>query len=69
MSKITPTSKGSAPTAKPNADALDTSASPITPAKIDWQIDDTGNRVPVSGEFNDVYFSHADGLAESRHVF
>lgn len=41
----------------------------ITPAKIDWQMDDTGNRVPVSGEFGDVYFSHADGLAESRHVF
>ena len=41
----------------------------ITPAKIDWQKDDTGNRVPVSGEFGDVYFSHADGLAETRHVF
>ena len=41
----------------------------ITPAKIDWQMDDTGNIVPVSGEFGDVYFSHADGLAESRHVF
>ncbi len=41
----------------------------ITPAKIDWQIDDTGNMVPVSGEFGDVYFSHANGLAESRHVF
>ena len=41
----------------------------ITPANIDWQTDDTGNRVPVSGEFGDVYFSHADGLAESRHVF
>lgn len=41
----------------------------ITPAKIDWQRDDTGNMVPVSGEFGDVYFSHADGLAESRHVF
>lgn len=41
----------------------------ITPAKIDWQTDDTGNMVPVSGEFGDVYFSHADGLAESRHVF
>ena len=25
--------------------------------------------MPVSGEFDDVYFSHADGLAESRHVF
>ncbi len=41
----------------------------ITPAKIDWQMDDTDNMVPVSGEFGDVYFSHADGLAESRHVF
>ena len=41
----------------------------ITPAKIGWQTDDTGNQVPVSGEFGDVYFSHADGLAESRHVF
>ena len=41
----------------------------ISPANIEWQIDDTGNRVPVSGEFGDVYFSHADGLAESRHVF
>lgn len=41
----------------------------ITPANIEWQTDDTGNRVPVSGEFGDVYFSHADGLAESRHVF
>ena len=41
----------------------------ITPAKIDWQTDDMGNQVPISGEFGDVYFSHADGLAESRHVF
>lgn len=41
----------------------------IKPAKIDWQTDDTGNKVPVSGEFGDVYFSHADGLAETRHVF
>ena len=40
-----------------------------TPAKIAWQTDDAGNQVPVSGEFGDVYFSHADGLAESRHVF
>ncbi|MGM8909954.1 FAD-dependent 5-carboxymethylaminomethyl-2-thiouridine(34) oxidoreductase MnmC [Psychrobacter sp. 1U1] len=44
-------------------------ASAITPAKINWQMDDTGNKVPVSGEFDDVYFSHADGLAESRYVF
>ena len=41
----------------------------ITPANIRWETDDTGNKVPVSGEFDDVYFSHADGLAESRHVF
>lgn len=41
----------------------------ISPANIEWQTDDTGNKVPVSGEFGDVYFSHADGLAESRHVF
>ena len=47
----------------------DNSLNIITPAKIDWQRDDTGNMVPVSGEFGDVYFSHADGLAESRHVF
>lgn len=45
------------------------SSNVITPAKIDWQMDDTGNMVPVSGEFGDVYFSHADGLAETRHVF
>lgn len=44
-------------------------SSNIIPAKIDWRTDDTGNKVPVSGEFGDVYFSHADGLAESRHVF
>ena len=41
----------------------------IIPAVIDWQIDDSGNSVPVSREFGDVYFSHADGLAESRYVF
>ena len=41
----------------------------ITPASINWQMDDNGNMVPVSGEFGDVYFSHADGLAETRHVF
>lgn len=41
----------------------------ITPARIGWHTDDTGNQVPISGEFGDVYFSHADGLAESRHVF
>lgn len=48
---------------------IDETLSVITPANIDWQTDDTGNKVPVSGEFGDVYFSHADGLAETRHVF
>lgn len=47
----------------------DETLSVIKPANIDWQTDDTGNKVPVSGEFGDVYFSHADGLAETRHVF
>ncbi len=49
----------------------DTTAYPnmIKPANIEWETDDTGHNVPVSGEFGDVYFSHADGLAESRHVF
>ncbi|AAZ19549.1 conserved hypothetical protein [Psychrobacter arcticus 273-4] len=41
----------------------------ISPANIEWQTDDAGNKVPVSGEFGDVYFSQADDLAESRHVF
>ncbi|MBE0443186.1 MAG: FAD-dependent 5-carboxymethylaminomethyl-2-thiouridine(34) oxidoreductase MnmC [Psychrobacter sp.] len=54
-----------APTSAQNANSLNI----ITPAKIDWQLDDTGKPVPVSGEFGDVYFSHADGLAETRHVF
>lgn len=41
----------------------------IVSARIKWQSDDSGNSVPVSGEYGDVYFSHADGLAESRYVF
>ncbi len=41
----------------------------IVPANIEWQTDDAGHKVPVSGEFGDVYFSQVDGLAESRHVF
>ncbi|MBO1530831.1 tRNA (5-methylaminomethyl-2-thiouridine)(34)-methyltransferase MnmD [Psychrobacter sp. F1192] len=49
--------------------AQNTHSDIIIPAKIVWQTDDTGNKVPVSGEFGDVYFSHADGLAESRYVF
>ncbi|WP_435979047.1 tRNA (5-methylaminomethyl-2-thiouridine)(34)-methyltransferase MnmD [Psychrobacter sp. DM4] len=41
----------------------------ITPAQVDWQSDDKGNQVPVSGEFGDVYYSQTNGLAESRYVF
>ena len=52
-----------------NSQSLKAHPSKITPANIDWQVDDTGNNVPISGEFGDVYFSHADGLAESRYVF
>ena len=62
----------SVPKETPNSPAQSKTANVlniITPAKIDWQVDDTGNQVPVSGEFGDVYFSHADGLAESRYVF
>ncbi|HCT73328.1 MULTISPECIES: tRNA (5-methylaminomethyl-2-thiouridine)(34)-methyltransferase MnmD [Psychrobacter] len=72
MSKSTYESKDiytSSSTPSKNTQLLSTHSSNITPAKIDWQMDDTGNMVPVSGEFGDVYFSHADGLAESRHVF
>jgi len=32
--------------------------------KLEWQ-----NDVPVSSRFDDPYFSFADGLAETRHVF
>ena len=65
MSTSTPKETPTTPAQSKNANALNI----ITPAKIDWQVDDTGNQVPVSGEFGDVYFSHADGLAESRYVF
>lgn len=51
------------------SDPNKTHSNVITPAKISWQNDDTGNLVPVSDTFGDVYFSHADGLAESRYVF
>ncbi|MBH0096767.1 FAD-dependent 5-carboxymethylaminomethyl-2-thiouridine(34) oxidoreductase MnmC [Psychrobacter sp. NZS113] len=62
----------SAPKETPDSPAQSKTANSlniITPAKINWQVDDTGNQVPVSGEFGDVYFSHSDGLAESRYVF
>ena len=35
------------------------------PADLDW----TADGVPVSARFDDPYFSLADGLAETRHVF
>ena len=34
-------------------------------AKLRWEDGD----VPVSERFDDPYYSRADGLAESRHVF
>ena len=46
-----------------------TPAHVIFPANIEWQTDAAGNEVPISGEFGDAYFSQADGLAESHHVF
>lgn len=59
---------------KPASMAINTTKSTtpahvISPANIEWQIDDAGNEVPISGEFDDGYFSQADGLAESHHVF
>lgn len=44
-------------------------SNPITTANINWQTDDNGRDVPISTLFNDVYFSRANGLAESQHVF
>lgn len=41
----------------------------ITTAIINWQTDHLGNTVPTSDVFDDVYFSHAGGLAESHYVF
>lgn len=41
----------------------------IQTAQINWQTDDNGITVPTSSDFGDVYFSKADGLAESRYVF
>ena len=34
-----------------------------------WQDDATGAKLPVSGRFDDPYFSAADGRAESAYVF
>lgn len=41
----------------------------VLPAKLSWREDDLGHLVPVSDVFGDVYYSLADGLAESRYVF
>lgn len=41
----------------------------VIPAKLSWREDELGNLVPVSEVFGDVYYSLADGLAESRYVF
>ncbi|MBS0970303.1 bifunctional tRNA (5-methylaminomethyl-2-thiouridine)(34)-methyltransferase MnmD/FAD-dependent 5-carboxymethylaminomethyl-2-thiouridine(34) oxidoreductase MnmC [Chimaeribacter arupi] len=38
---------------------------PIQPASLSWNEQGT----PVSQQFDDVYFSNQDGLAETRHVF
>lgn len=41
---------------------------PILHADLDWITQD-GVEIPVSKQFGDVYFSKANGLAETRHVF
>lgn len=40
----------------------------IQNAELDW-IEQDGVDIPVSKQFGDVYFSRANGLAETRHVF
>ena len=40
----------------------------IQNAALDW-IEQDGVDIPVSTQFGDVYFSRANGLAETRHVF
>lgn len=42
--------------------------SAISPAQLDWIVEDNVE-IPVSRQFGDVYFSRANGLAETRHVF
>jgi tRNA 5-methylaminomethyl-2-thiouridine biosynthesis bifunctional protein len=34
-------------------------------ADLDWK----DNRTPVSKEFDDIYYAHEDGLAESKYIF
>ncbi|WP_227543391.1 tRNA (5-methylaminomethyl-2-thiouridine)(34)-methyltransferase MnmD [Moraxella cuniculi] len=41
----------------------------LSTATISWQTDHHGNRVPISTQFDDVYFSQAGGLDETHHVF
>lgn len=41
---------------------------PIHHAELEWQNVD-GVEIPVSKQFGDVYFSKANGLLETRHVF
>ncbi len=38
-------------------------------ADIHWQTDSLGNTIPISTQFDDVYFSKAGGLDETNHVF
>lgn len=40
----------------------------IVTADLDWQMID-GIDIPISKQFGDVYFSKANGLLETRHVF
>ena len=42
--------------------------SPICAVELDWQHID-GMDIPISQQFGDVYFSKANGLLETRHVF
>ncbi|GHC23872.1 bifunctional tRNA (5-methylaminomethyl-2-thiouridine)(34)-methyltransferase MnmD/FAD-dependent 5-carboxymethylaminomethyl-2-thiouridine(34) oxidoreductase MnmC [Aidingimonas halophila] len=43
--------------------------SALETATLDWHQDDTGQEVPNSTAFGDVYFSRHDGRAETEHVF
>lgn len=38
-------------------------------ADIHWQTDQQGNLMPISTQFDDVYFSKAGGFAETNYVF
>lgn len=41
---------------------------PLQSAELDWLADPLGE-IPFSRQFGDVYFSRANGLAETQHVF